>query len=105
MAAGAGCARQPVGDGGAWRTYTHLPIHPPLQVLLQDAVVAVWLMESCSGDQHSPLAGVLAQCGEAAGGAQPFPVDPDGECGRLQEAMVAAVRAGAAQHSSYMLDY
>lgn len=77
----------------------------PAQVTLQDAVIAVWVMEQCAGDaQHSPLSDVVVGCGTAVGGAQPFPADPDAEYVRLQEALVAAVRAGAAQHTP-MIEY
>lgn len=67
--------------------------------------MAVWVMEQCAGDaQHSPLSDVVVGCGTAVGGAQPFPQDPDAEYVRLQEALVAAVRAGVAQHT-LMLEY
>jgi hypothetical protein len=74
------------------------------QVTLQDAVAAVWLMESsCIDSQSSVLGDVIMMAGgggtAAAGAAsQPFPADPDTEYAALQEALVAAVRGGAQQH-------
>lgn len=65
-----------------------LPPMPPCQVLLQDAVVAVWLIDACS-DGHSVLGDVVGAGG--SGGHQPFPDDPDAEYARLEQAVTAAV--------------
>ena len=61
---------------------------PSAQVLLQDAVVAVWLIDACS-DGHSVL-GDMVGAG-SNGGHQPFPDNPDAEYARLEQAVTAAV--------------
>ncbi len=72
-----------------------LPMHPlcctaiiSAQVLLQDAVVAVWLIDACS-DGHSVLGDVVGA--GSNGGHQPFPDDPDAEYARLEQAVTTAV--------------
>lgn len=69
-------------------------------MLLQDAVVAVWLIEtSAATHTQSVLGGVLAAVGAPEGGCnQPFPDDPDREYAALQEALVAAVRGVQQRH-------
>lgn len=57
-----------------------------MQVLLQDAVVAVWLIDACS-DGHSVLGDMMG----GSGGHQPFPDDPDADYARLEQAVTAAV--------------
>ncbi|KAI7846329.1 hypothetical protein COHA_000166 [Chlorella ohadii] len=58
------------------------------EVLLQDAVVAVWLIDACS-DGHSVLGDVVGA--GSNGGHQPFPDDPDAEYARLEQAVTTAV--------------
>jgi len=58
----------------------------PLQVTLQDAVVAVWLAESSSADSQLPaLAGFMPD-------SSAFPEDPDMDYVALQQAMLRALQ-------------
>lgn len=60
----------------------------PLQMTLQDAVVAVWLAESSSADSQLPaLAGFMPD-------SSAFPEDPDMDYVALQQAMLRALQGG-----------
>ena len=63
---------------------------PPraMQVLLQDAVVAVWFIDACS-DGHSVLGEVAGAGG--SGSHQPFPDEPDADYARLERTVTTAV--------------
>lgn len=75
----------------------------PIQVLLQDAVVAVWLMETSFTDGSSALGDALLAAGSGVSNcAQPFPDDPDREFVEVQAAILRAVQGSTQQ---LMLEY
>jgi hypothetical protein len=72
-------------------------------VLLQDAVVAVWLQESSCVDAGSSMLGPLlpaCMC-TAPGASQAFPSNPDAEHAALEEAVVLEVLRG--RHDGFQL--